>query len=279
MRNKIRTIFILSISLLCFGLSNGLALAPTKPLPVESAFTLSINKIKPDSVTLHWDIHSGYYLYRDRIKAKLIEPKSQTLTLRKRPKAWQKSDPYFGEQSIYQNGPLEITYALPASNTQMLVEIKYQGCSIKGFCYPPVTKNLFIDRQRDNFSLSEARPQFNQVVSEQTKTLNLFKNHNIPFVLLSFLGLGILLAFTPCVLPLFPIISGLIVGNHHHVKTSKAFTLSATYVIGMASTYAIIGVIAAGLGSQLQISLQKPGVLITASAFFVLLACSVVIQK
>jgi thiol:disulfide interchange protein DsbD len=149
----------------------------------------------------------------------------------------------------------------------------YQGCAEAGLCYPPQTKVQDVD-------LSAAPPMkvSTQVttapVAEQDRLAVLLRDGNLLWVMLSFIGVGILLAFTPCVLPMIPILSGLIVGQGKKLTTHHAFALSLTYVLAMAAVYAVVGVVVGLLGSNIQLALQNPWVLGVFALIFVTLALS-----
>src|SRR5579863_1571639 len=147
----------------------------------------------------------------------------------------------------------------------------YQGCAEAGFCYPPINKTVPVD-------LGSAAPMAGASatppVAEQDRLVTLLKSGNLAWVALCFIGFGLLLAFTPCVLPMVPIISGIIVGQGKKLTTQRAFLLSLTYVVAMAFSYAIVGVIVGLAGANIQAALQNPWVLSVFSLIFVGLALS-----
>ena len=170
----------------------------------------------------------------------------------------------------------------------MLVNIAYQGCSDDGLCYEPSMKSFTLSVDSSKLSLSSQKldslPSLSKqkvdtkVVSEeksQTDTIaDTIKSGNIFIILLTFFGFGLLLAMTPCVFPMIPIISGLIISQGKGLTTKKAFALSITYVLAMAVAYTIAGVLAGLFGANLQAALQTPWVVYSFSFIFVALAFS-----
>lgn len=264
---------------LCFPLALCVAQASIQPLPVDQAFALHVHADKNDQLMIEWDIAPGYYLYRDKMQF-IAAPDSQikigTIIL---PLGKQKNDDLHGDYQAY-TGKIKI--AVPLLNldkSKLKISVIYQGCSSAGFCYAPVSKHLDVDVAKlkgpeDLTSkLSSARKT---TVSEQDYATQLLAGHQIIFIILAFLGGGLLLAFTPCVLPMIPILSGIIVGHtrKNNTTTWKAFSLSLFYVLGMALTYMMLGIAVALLGSSVQAVMQKPWVIILVSSFFVVLALS-----
>lgn len=235
-----------------------------QPLPVDEAFTLSAQANK-QNVILHWKVAAGYYLYRDRISLK----PSQNINL---PAGITKEDDILGKYQVYED---KLILTVPAA-TKLIVN--YQGCAASGFCYPPVSKLVSISggviniTNLDNASASPL--SIADAETAQDKATQLLVERNWFLILLGFLGFGLLLAFTPCVLPLLPILSGIIVGQGKNLTTKKAFSLSFAYVLAMAIAYAVAGVIAGMAGSYIQAFLQNAWVLGTFSLIFVLLAFS-----
>lgn len=235
-----------------------------QPLPVDEAFVLSAQTNKKN-IVLHWKVAAGYYLYRDRISFK----PSQNLNL---PTGVAKEDDVLGKYQVYED---KLILAVPAA-TKLIVN--YQGCAASGFCYPPVSKSVSINGDVVNVtnldSASISAISITDSETTQDKATQLLVERNWFLILLGFLGFGLLLAFTPCVLPLLPILSGIIVGQGKDLTTKKAFSLSLVYVLAMAIAYAIAGVIAGMAGSYVQAFLQNTWVLGTFSLVFVLLAFS-----
>ncbi len=253
----------------------------SEPLPPEEAFRPLVEVIDPFRLGVTWTIADDYYLYRDSLKASAAagNPQPGTLIM---PPGKQKTDEYFGETRVFYN---EVLVEIPLSRatpepTPMALVLEYQGCKEDGICYPPQTISIDVDLPAaSNSDQPVARPAAGTpgtgtMVSEQDRLSHLIGTGNLALVMLTFTGLGLLLAFTPCVLPMVPILSGIIAGQGDNVTTRKAFMLSLTYVLGMALTYTIAGAVFAAAGQQVQSALQKPWIIISAAVLFVALALS-----
>jgi thiol:disulfide interchange protein DsbD len=247
-------------------------------LPPEKAFQLSATAAGNDAVRLDWVIAPGYYLYRDRIK---IADDSGKIGAPQFPEGQVKSDEYFGKQVVYHQ---ELIATVPlrhpaAGAAPLALRVTYQGCAEAGLCYPPMTQALNIVFPTG--AAGAARPGTAPggsggagYVSEQDRLAALLQHGSLLSVLLEFFIGGLLLAFTPCVLPMVPILSGLIVGQGQPVKTSRAFLLSLSYVLGMSLTYTITGVAFAAAGKQVQAVFQQPWIIALFAALFVAMALS-----
>jgi len=250
-----------------------------QPLPTEQAFPLTVNLIDKHTLALTWRIAPGYYLYKDQVSISSSDKNQIKLGHIQWPAGIDKKDSIRGAYQIYSgNLMIAIPLEMPSNKDKILsIHIGYQGCSANGFCYTPVHKIVETD-------LSQASPP--QTLTAQVKHIaqtldadtdaveSILKGKSFFFICLTFLGLGLLLAFTPCVLPMVPILSGIIIGHRRHLTTWKTFFISLSYVLGMATSYAIAGVLIALIGGHLQASLQKPWIIIVFSAFFILLAFS-----
>ena len=261
------------------------AYAIQQALPADQVFQVSVQRLNNKTLTARWNIKPGYYLYRDKIH---FESKPISLNSVVFPKGIIKHNQFIGKYEVYQGHVvmlLKFTNPLPDQNLEM--EIHYQGCAVAGFCYPPVIKHITLmhsgmlvteinsTNSKQN-SLSTNNPVQRTTIkaaSEQSKILSLLAGHNVFWTLLSFFGFGLLLSLTPCVLPLIPVLSAIILGQKQ-LTTAKAFSLSITYVLAMALTYAIAGIFAGLAGSYLQAFLQSPWVIIIVCALFVGLAFS-----
>jgi thioredoxin:protein disulfide reductase len=253
-------------------------------LPPEKAFRLTATALGNDRIQLDWVIAPGYYLYRDRIK---IADDSGQIGSPQFPEGQTKQDEYFGKQIVYHQ-ELKATIPLlkPTNSAVSLpLHVTYQGCAEAGLCYPPITQalNIAFPATSGNAAgggasgggASSAAPGATQgYVSEQDRLAALLRTGSLFTVLLEFFVGGLLLAFTPCVLPMVPILSGLIVGHGEPVKTSRAFLLSLTYVLGMSLTYTITGVAFAAAGKQVQAVFQQPWIIALFAALFVAMALS-----
>ncbi len=251
------------IFLLFYSISG---LAAEHPLPVDQAFKLS-SSYTPEYFQLHWQIAKGTYLYRDKIKIDLIKPTTQKLGTIQMPSSITKQNQILGDFEAYEQ---TLTINIPLAYTEPIaLNIHYQGCAKTGFCYPPQTRLVSLQ----NGQITIINPD-NLVENSQDKITRLLNSHNYLPILLGFLGFGLLLAFTPCVFPMIPILSGIIVGQKLPLTTGIAFRLSLAYVLAMALTYAMAGILAAYAGSYLQGLFQTPWAIALFSITFVLLALS-----
>jgi thiol:disulfide interchange protein DsbD len=257
------------------GKSAPAASAPDEDfLPPEQAFRFSVEPAGPDQVRLHWTIAEGYYLYRDRIK---LSGESQLVKLGavQLPKGLPHQDDYFGAQEIYRDSltaTVPYTRASPAPG-RLALKVSYQGCADKGLCYPPQVRELDLEIPAagagavSGGSAGSAAP-----ASEQDRLALLIREGNLLLVVASFFGFGLLLAFTPCVLPMVPILSGIIAGDGDRVTPARGFALSLAYVFGMAVTYTIAGAAFAAAGKQAQSFFQQTWIIVVFGGMFVLLA-------
>jgi len=266
-------------------------------LDVDEAFEFS-SQLSNGQLTLTWKNADGYYLYKERFGFSL-EPSQSGFTLSEPTYATpgkEKVDPVFGLVKVYYH-EASVTLTLtatgdtpktpsPQSATGPLTLVAgYQGCADAGLCYPPQKRRIELSA-KDLAVLSNpamtAAPSLQQAASTtQSLTVDqnvtsLLNNSSLLWVLLTLYLLGLGLAFTPCVLPMVPILTSIIAGQQKDLSTRKAFTLSLVYVLSMALTYALAGVLVGYFGQKanLQIYLQSPGILITFAIFFVLLAFS-----
>lgn len=255
------------------GQKLGLTGLTPKFLAADEAYVLSVDVIDGHTLQAHWDIADGYYLYRDKISFNLLAPTSISLAQTQRPPGKIKEDEYFGIMQVYYDQaditiPLQrrITSATPAS-----LEVAYQGCAEAGFCYPPISKVIEINLPAaTNNAATKLLPL--GALAEQDRIAKLLASDRALLTALGLFGIGILLAFTPCVFPMVPILSSILVGQGDKITTRRAFTLSLVYVLAMASTYTAAGVIAGLFGENLQILFQTPWVIISFSIIFVILA-------
>jgi len=252
-------------------------------LPPDQAFSLSV--IVRDALTLqaNFTITPGYYLYRDKISFD-IKDKGIKITGLNLPRGDMKQDPNFGPTEVFhQSFQAVVTLARDSDNGagSFTLNASYQGCSEEGLCYPPITPALLISLPDATTGalpppvMTAALPTEAQAAqSEGSQIAQLFKNGSFWLIVSFFFGAGLLLAFTPCVFPMIPILSGIIVGRGHKITRMHAFMLSLAYVLGMAITYAAAGVAAGFSGNLISNALQTPWVLGSFSAVFVLLSLS-----
>ena len=252
-------------------------------LQVDEAFQFDFAQ-QGDEVTLSWKIADGYYLYKKQFKTVV---KQAELGLPIFPTAEQVEDEFFGLSEVFR-GQLNITYPIISSVQDGIVKIRYQGCADAGLCYPPTIKEVYLNQVGDaSIAVSDqaienpntesrilvAGSSTEVSISEQFELASLLSSEQSLFItLLLFLGLGIGLAFTPCVFPMYPILSGIVIGQGKTISTSRAFILSFVYVQGMAITYSLLGLIVTSAGVQFQAGLQHPAILIALIVIFVLLA-------
>ncbi|MBB71163.1 MAG: cytochrome C biogenesis protein [Legionellales bacterium] len=281
MKRILLTGILLLISSLGFAQENG------QPLPVEQVFHPAATVTDADTITVHWDILPGYYLYKDRFQFKLAKPANGQATPAQLPEGIHREDDIIGKYEAYEQS-VDIPLNVANAQGKITLLIGYQGCSENNFCYPPQAKQITLNlnipnsagtgiKDIDPDELAAALPHAvgsPTSQSEQDKVTELLSQHSLWVSLLSFLGFGLLLSFTPCVLPMIPILSGIIIGHGKHISGLKAFWLSFTYVLAMSVTYAIVGVIAGFAGGSIQAAMQTPWVITAFSIIFVLLALS-----
>ncbi|MBH3108669.1 protein-disulfide reductase DsbD [Serratia ureilytica] len=231
-------------------------------VPVDQAFAFDF-KQQGGQVTLNWQIRPGYYLYRQQIK---LVPQQATLGAFTLPEGLSHKDEFFGEVAIFkQQLNLQVPLQQAAANASL--SVTYQGCAEAGFCYPPETRTIPLDAV--SATAAAPLPAAASEPAEQSAT-----PASLPFSPLWALLIGIGIAFTPCVLPMYPLISGIILGRDRPQSSGRILALAVVYVQGMALTYTLLGLVVAAAGLQFQAALQHPYVLIGLSALFIALALS-----
>ena len=223
-------------------------------LPPDEAFRFGAGLAQPDSIPLTWVIADDYYLYKDRISIESTTPNVQ-IGKPVLPQGKPKHDEYFGDMEVYYE-VLEATLpvARAASSEALPVQLKvtYQGCAEGGLCYNPITKEVTVELPPTSVATAlpaDARPAATAaggaapMVAEQDKLAAALQGDNLLYALLTFFVAGLVLSLTPCVLPMIPILSGIIVGQGENVTRARSFSLAFTYVQGMALTYAAAGAI------------------------------------
>lgn len=241
-------------------------------LKVDQAFQFDFVQ-QDGQLRLKWTVADGYYLYKKQFKT---VGKNAELGMPVFPESEQIEDEFYGLSDVFR-GELEINYPIISAQQDGVIKVRYQGCADAGLCYPPTTKEVYLSPSAEtasNQSVSNIQLDSKLTpVSEQFELADLLsKEQGLFWTLLLFLGLGIGLAFTPCVFPMYPILSGIVIGQGKSIRTSRAFTLSFVYVQGMAITYSLLGLIVASAGVQFQAWLQHPAILIFLIVIFVLLA-------
>ncbi len=280
-------------------------------LPPDQAFRFVASMKDADTALLEWDVAEGYYLYRDKFRFKAEPAEAVALGEPKLPEGETKHDEFFGEVTIVKHlvrAEIPVRRLDPTLERFTLVA-EYQGCAESGICYPPITKSVSLDfppaatattaapgaapraeaeaRRGPAPSATAtvegtprpagtppAEPMSQPYQSEQDRLASMLATENAFWVLLAFFGFGLLLTFTPCVFPMIPILSGIIIGQGKDLGTSRAFLLSLVYVLAMALTYTVAGVIVGLSGENIQAWFQNPWVLSLFAGVFVLLALS-----
>jgi len=234
-------------------------------LEPEQAFKLSVQARDAQTLLADFEVAPGYYLYRERIFFKLKEGSTGTIASVELPKGEMKHDASFGEMEVYHQSfqaVVKLQHAGPPP-ARITLKASFQGCSEKGLCYAPIRKAFDVDLN------AAARP-----VGETDQVRQLLGGGKLWLIAAGFFGFGLLLSFTPCVFPMIPILSGIIVGQGEHPSRAHAFNLSLAYTMGMAITYALAGVAAGLSGHLISNALQNPWALGFGAALFVALALS-----
>ncbi len=248
-------------------------------LEPEKAFVFSARAVDAATLEVRFAIANGYYMYRERFKFELEGPTQAKLGAALFPPGERKKDEFFGEVETYRK---EITIRMPVEGSGILrLAVTSQGCADIGVCYAPMESKASVQLASADGGTSftqgpqivDPSPRFSLSASD-FDIAALFQGRNYWLVLASFLGFGILLAFTPCVLPMVPILSGIIVGEGRSVGKKRAFLLSLSYVLGMSVAYALAGVAAAYSGSMIAAAMQNAWVLTAFALVFVVLAGS-----
>jgi len=254
-------------------------------LEPDQAFAFSLDVQDSATLIARWTIADDYYLYKDKIRFSLKDAEGNVLGPVAMPEAINKYDEFLGDTLVYKH---DLAIRIPLIHdeggaTAMTFVADYQGCNeVLGVCYPPVKKELPFSL--DNVPVGQATASTTQAsetsstadepVSEQDSIAASLASGNVILTLLTFFGLGLLLAFTPCVFPMIPILSGIIIGQGEKISTGRAFSLSLAYVLAMAATYTVAGVLAGMFGANIQVWFQNPWVLGVFAAIFVLLSLS-----
>src|SRR6516164_1548965 len=264
-------------------------------LPPDQAFRFDALAEGTDRVRLNWEIADGYYLYRARIKVKTSSTSAQ-LGAPQFPPGQVKTDEYFGKQEVYHHELIATVPVARASGAplELPLEVTYQGCADAGLCYPPQTKTLSVrlpgmasggapgspdqgaaapGAGGSGHSGSASPPGAHAAFLSQEWFSNALRGNLLVALACFYLG-GLVLSCTPCVLPMVPILSGIIVGSGRQITSGKSLALSVSYVLGMALTYAIAGVASAAAGKEVQAMFQQWGVIALFAAVFIALALS-----
>jgi len=245
-------------------------------LPPEQAFQFFAALKDPQTIHVSWLIADGYYLYKNKLALRLDEKTKTHLSALALPTGQTHLDEEFGQVEIFRQ---ELSLDVPLIRQSVAAETveliaKFQGCADRGVCYPPMTSKLVLSLPAVQSLKPVSQPEPEVAVSEQDRIVSALKQDSMVLTLLSFFGFGLLLAHTPCVFPMIPILSGIIVGQGRQISTRKAFLLSASFVFASALMYTVFGILAALFGSNLQATFQEPWVVATFAGLFVLLSLS-----
>ena len=272
---------------LLLGISQSVASSGSFPLSADHAFALSVERKVDGSVLLTWDIAHGYYLYRDHFSLKPADGEDIPLKI---PPGVAKADPTFGPAEVFYD---HVTVRATAVAGELL-QLTYQGCMDHGICYPPIRKTITPDGKVVAVVAQRPEPQSGEIWQNAESGMapasggdvrlasgpgtdligSLLSHGGVPLLVLGFMGFGLLLAFTPCVFPMFPIVLAMLGGQGTRLTVWRSTLLVGSYVLAMASAFALLGVVAAWSGQNLQVALQSPLALGLVAALFVVLALS-----
>ena len=263
-------------------------------LPPSEAFKVEAVAEGADRVRVDFLVTPGYYLYRHRMNFAVdtaAGPVAATLGAVDIPAGEWKEDEFFGRQQVFHES---MSVSVPVSRApggalELPIVVGLQGCAEAGLCYPPEKRRFKVMLPAATGSATAGPPPgaaargavggasgggTGGFVSEQDRLAGLIRDGSLPAVLATFFGLGLLLAFTPCVLPMVPILSGIIAGQGASATPRRSFTLSLAYVLGMAFTNTLAGIGAAAAGQQLQAFFQQTWIIVVFALLFVVLAAS-----
>ncbi|WP_270562136.1 protein-disulfide reductase DsbD [Citrobacter portucalensis] len=263
MAQRILTLILLLCSTSTFA---GLFDAPGRSqfVPADRAFVFDFQQNQHD-LNLTWQVKDGYYLYRKQIS---ITPSQANIAEVKLPPGVWHEDEFYGKSEIYRK-QLTVPITVNQAKSGATLTITYQGCADAGFCYPPETKTVPLSEVSSGSAAAPAPAPATADPQEKPQP-----TAQLPFSALWALLIGIGIAFTPCVLPMYPLISGIVLGGKQRLSTGRALLLTFIYVQGMALTYTALGLVVAAAGLQFQAALQHPYVLIGLAVIFTLLALS-----
>ena len=263
MAQRILTLILLLCSTSTFA---GLFDAPGRSqfVPADRAFVFDFQQNQHD-LNLTWQVKDGYYLYRKQIN---ITPSQADIAEVKLPPGVWHEDEFYGKSEIYRK-QLTVPITVNQAKSGATLTVTYQGCADAGFCYPPETKTVPLSEVSAGSAAAPAPAPATADPQEKPQP-----TAQLPFSALWALLIGIGIAFTPCVLPMYPLISGIVLGGKQRLSTGRALLLTFIYVQGMALTYTALGLVVAAAGLQFQAALQHPYVLIGLAVIFTLLALS-----
>ncbi|MFO7953574.1 protein-disulfide reductase DsbD [Thioalkalivibrio sp.] len=257
-------------------------------LEPEKAFAASLEAISQNAVILRFDIADGYYLYREQLDVRIGEGEGIELGPVNPPEGQTQEDEFFGESQVFRD---QVEILIPVRRdaddvADITLAIDYQGCADAGVCYPPLTQEVSVSfpsdlaAEADSDALPDSGDEAGEddddaaaPVTQQDRIAAQLADGQIWLVALAFFGFGLLLTFTPCVFPMIPILSNIIIGQKN-LTTRKAFLISLVFVLAMAVTYTVAGVFAGLAGANLQAAFQNPWIIGTFVAIFIALAMS-----
>jgi len=270
-------------ALTSLGDSLGLGGGAEEFLEPDKAFALDTEVLNANTVAARWQIADNYYMYRDKVVVKLVEGDGVSLGPIQLPPGKEKNDEFFGKMQVYVHNAevrIPLQRSVPGAGLVKL-QFTYQGCADAGICYPPITKAVALELPAAAVAApsqsaigTTATPTGEQPLSEQDSIAHTLATEGTLLVMLTFFGFGLLLSLTPCVFPMIPILSSIVVGQGETLTTRRAFVMSLVYVLAMAVTYTTAGVLAGMFGSNLQAAFQDPWILGSFAAVFALLALS-----
>ena len=247
-----------------------------EPLSADQAFQFSATAKNYQTILLSWNIAPNYYLYQQHFQFQVIKPTNVSLGNPLYPNDTETLKTSLGNFVVYSHSLVVPVPIINADEKSLLLKVHYQGCSKAGYCYPPITKIVSINlsgsfMQPVQGLNIDVAPTVTRTHTDKFETL--LTQHSFFLVILGFLGFGLLLSLTPCVLPMIPILSSMIVGREK-MTHAHAFLLSLFYVLGMAITYAIAGILFGIIGSNVQVIFQQPWIIICFSILFVAMSLS-----
>ncbi len=252
---------------------NNIAADGSEILRAEQAFVPSLSVADPFTLEIRWDIAPGTYLYKKDFT--VTGPGGIRVGALQLPPGVLEDDPEFGEVEVYFDA---VVMQAPLSRTReaqtAAFKLGYQGCKKGSICYPPGVVTLSVDLPQATAAEAAAAAGTAPPVSEQDRLFGVIADGSLLTVMSVFLGLGLLLAFSPCCLPMVPILSGIIAGQGEHATAARSFALSLAYVLGMAVTYTIAGAIVGAAGGGISAAMQTPPVISFVALLFVVLSLS-----
>lgn len=252
-------------------------------LDPDDAFKVEAEEVSPGMIEVRWTIADDYYLYRDKLKIALADNPDVALGAITIPPGKVKHDEFFGDVQVFYNST---TAQVPVQHLtgkadEITLQVGHQGCAEAGICYPPAKKQLIVALSGESSSgmpataaTSTPAVTASQQISEQDRIADSLRSGNTWLTIAAFFVAGLLLAFTPCVFPMIPILSGIIIGQGKSITTRKALGLSLVYVLSMALTYTVVGVLVGLSGENIQAVFQNVWVISFFALVFVALSLS-----